>query len=88
MSPNPIINMLQPAADPLAGIFNMIRTANDPLQALQRMVMTSPQFQDAVNIINQYGDAKQAFYAEARNRGRDPIEVLRQAQTQAQSMMR
>ena len=84
MSPNPIISLLQPA-NPLAGIFNMFRAASNPMQLLQSMAMNDPRMQTALDMINQNGgNAKQAFYAEARNKGADPSEVLRQAQ----SMMR
>ena len=89
MSPNPIVNMLQPAMNPMAGIFNALRAASNPIAYLQNMALNNPQMQEVVNIINQNGgNAQQAFYAEARNRGKDPMQVLQQAQTQAQSMMR
>lgn len=85
MSPNPIVNMLAPAANPLAGIFNALKFAQNPIAALQSMAMNSPELQTAVDIINKNGgNAQQAFYAEARNRGADPTPVLQQAQ----SMMR
>lgn len=84
MSPNPIISLLQPA-NPLAGIFNMLRSANNPIQLLQSMAMNDSRMQTVLDVINQNGgNAKQAFYAEAKNKGRDPTEILRQAQ----SMMR
>ena len=88
MSPNPIVNMLPPAMNPMAGIFNALRTAQNPIAALQNMALNSPEMQTVVNIINQNGgNAQQAFYAEAKNRGVDPMQAFRQAQEQAQSMM-
>lgn len=88
MSPNPIVNMLQPA-NPLAGIFNTLKAAQNPIAALQNMALNSPEMQTVVNIINQNGgNAQQAFYAEAKSRGVDPMQALQEAQQQAQSMMR
>ena len=89
MSPNPIVNMLQPAMNPLAGIFNTLKAAQNPIAALQNMALNSPEMQTVVNIINQNGgNAQQAFYAEAKSRGVDPMQALQEAQQQAQSMMR
>ena len=85
MSPNPIVNMLQPAANPLAGILNVLKAANNPIAALQSMAMNNPQVQTALNIIQQNGgNARQAFYAEAQKQRIDPSQTLQQAQ----SMMR
>ena len=73
MSPNPIINMLSQASNPLGGVFNVLRTAANPMQQLQTMAMNTPQMQAVFDLINQYGvNAKQAFYAEAQRRGIDP----------------
>lgn len=83
MSPNPIVNMLQPAmANPLAGIFNALKTANNPISALQNMALNNPQIQSVYNIIQQNGgNAQQAFYAEAQRRGVDPTQTLQQVQS-------
>lgn len=86
MSPNPIVNMLQPAtANPLAGVFNLLKSASNPIMALQNMALNDPRMQNIYNIIQQNGgNAQQAFYAEAQRRGVDPTQTLQQAQ----SMMR
>lgn len=86
MSPNPIVNMLQPAmVNPLAGVFNLLKSASNPIMALQNMALNDPRMQNIYNIIQQNGgNAQQAFYAEAQRRGVDPTQTLQQAQ----SMMR
>ena len=82
MNPNPIINMLQPAADPLAGIFNTLKSAKNPITMLQTMAQNDPRLQEVVNVLNQYrGDARQAFYAEAKNKGANITNILQQAQS-------
>ena len=82
MSPNPIVNMLQPAMNPMAGVFNALRAAQNPIAALQTMAMNDPRMQEAVNIINQNGgNAQQAFYAEAQRKGADPSQILQQARS-------
>ena len=80
MSPNPIVDMLQPVMNPLTGIFNTIRAARNPIAALQSMALNTPEIQEALNIIQQNGgNAQQAFYAEAQRRRADPTQVLQQA---------
>ena len=82
MSPNPIVNMLQPVANPLTGIFNVLKAASNPIAALQNMALNNPQIQTALNIIQQNGgNAQQAFYAEAQRRGIDPAQAMQQAQS-------
>ena len=82
MSLNPIVNMLRPASNPLAGIFNTLKAAQNPIAALQTMAMNSPEMQEVLNIIQQNGgNAQQAFYAEAQHRGVDPMQKLREAQS-------
>lgn len=82
MSPNPIVNMLQPASNPLAGIFNSLKASNNPIAMLQTMAINSPEIQTVLNLIQQNGgNAQQAFYAEANRRGVDPMEKLREAQS-------
>ena len=82
MSPNPIVNLLQPASNPLAGIFNTLKAAQNPIATLQTMAMNSPEIQEVLNIIQQNGgNAQQAFYAEAQRRRVDPMQKLREAQS-------
>ena len=82
MSPNPIVNLLQPAANPLAGIFNSLKNANNPIAMLQSIAMSDPRIQTAVDLINQNGvNAKEAFFTEAQNRGVDPAPIIQQAQS-------
>ena len=82
MSPNPIVNMLQPASNPLAGVFNALKAAQNPIAALQTMAMNSPEMQEVSNLIQQNGgNAQQAFYAEAQRRGVDPTQILQQAKS-------
>ena len=82
MNPNPIVNILQPAINPMAGIFNTLRAAQNPIAALQNMAMSMPEIQEVLSIIQQNGgDAQKAFYAEAQRRGADPMIPLQQAQS-------
>lgn len=82
MSANPIVNMLQPASNPLAGVFNTLKSAQNPIAALQTMAMNSPEMQEVSNLIQQNGgNAQQAFYAEAQRRGVDPAQILQQAKS-------
>ena len=82
MSPNPIIDMLQPAINPLAGIFNTLKAASNPIAMLQNMALNIPEIQETLNIIQQNGgNAQQAFYAEAQRRGANPTPILQQAQS-------
>ena len=81
MSPNPIVNMLQPA-NPLAGVFNVLKSADNPLAMLQNMALNNPEMRNVMDIIQQNGgNAQQAFYAEAQRRQVDPTLILQQAQS-------
>lgn len=87
MSPNPIVNMLQPAggANPLAGIFNALRGTQNPIALLQSMAPNDPNIQTVVNILNQNGgNAQQAFYTTAQSMGADPTAYINQARSMMQ----
>ena len=55
-----------------------IRNMKNPQAMLEQMMQSNPQIQQAMNYINQNGgNAKDAFYALARQKGVDPESVLK-----------
>ena len=85
---NPIMQLLnnsqplnsQPSEqNSIFNIINAIRTAQNPQSMLNNMLTTNPQLQAVMNYVNsQGGDAKQAFYNLAQQRGVDPQTILDQ----------
>ena len=53
--------------------------AKDPMGAINQIAMNNPQMQQVMSVINQNGgNAKQAFYTMAQQRGVDPNVILQQ----------
>ena len=81
---NPIMQLLnqQQSNSVPSGIFNLInqiRSANDPNSMFQSLAATNPQIQQVMQYVQQNGgDAKQAFYNLAQQRGVDPNSILNQ----------
>lgn len=79
---NPIMQMLNQQGPRQNGIFdliNQIRKADNPQSMFNSLMSTNPQIQSVMSYVNQNGgDAKQAFYALAQQRGVDPQSILSQ----------
>ena len=55
----------------------MLRSAGNPQMMLQQMMSQNPQMQQAIQYVNQNGgNAKQAFYKLAEQKGVNPDEIL------------
>ena len=68
----------QPQTNNLQQMANVIKNSRNPKAMLEQMMQSNPQIQQAMNYINQNGgDAKDAFYALARQKGVDPESVLK-----------
>ena len=68
----------QPQTNNLQQMMNTIKNSRNPKAMLEQMMQSNPQIQQAMNYINQNGgNAKDAFYALARQKGVDPESVLR-----------
>lgn len=58
-------------------LMNLIKLNNNPQMALNNMIMNNPQVQQANNYIQQFGgNAKDAFYNLAQQKGVNPDDVL------------
>ena len=56
-----------------------VQAAKDPMGTINQMASTNPQMQQVMQIIQQNGgNAKQAFYNMAQQRGVDPNVILQQ----------
>ena len=74
---NPILQMLsksRPLNQP-NDLISMLQKSNNPQQLIQSLLERNPQ---VMNLIKQYGngDPKAAFYAYAKQTGRDPEQIL------------
>ena len=68
----------QPQTNNLQQMANAVKYSRNPKAMLEQMMQSNPQIQQAMNYINQNGgDAKDAFYALARQKGVDPESVLK-----------
>lgn len=81
---NPIINQMN-MNNPLAALAVLMRNSPNPEAALRQMALQDERIQTVMNMINQYGGAKQAVYAEAKSRNIDPNSVFYQAQQMLQA---
>ena len=79
---NPILGLLgraNPAMGMISQMIGMARAAKDPMSEINRMSANNPQMQQVMQVIQQNGgNAKQAFYNLAQQRGVDPNEILQQ----------
>lgn len=58
-------------------MFGMIKSAGNPQAMLQQMMMNNPQYNQAMQMINENGgDAKKAFYAMAEKMGVNGDEII------------
>lgn len=82
MTANPMLQALakSPSANNLMQIRNMmnlIKNSNNPQALLTSMISQNPQMQQVMSYVNQNGgDAKQAFYKLAQEKGVNPDDIL------------
>ena len=83
MNTNPILAQMGQAAsripglDQIRNLMAMARGAANPAGLLQGLLQNTPQYQQAMNLVQQNGgDAKAAFYNLAQQKGVDPNEIL------------
>ena len=58
-------------------MMNLLRNSNNPQALLQMMANQNPQLRQVMNLINQNGgDARQTFYALAKQKGINPDDIL------------
>ena len=73
LNQNRMVQNLQP----IKNMMNMLRGAGNPSMMLQQMMSQNPQMQQAIQYVNQNGgNAKQAFYKLAEQKGVNPDEIL------------
>lgn len=79
---NPMLAMLNQNRmvqnlQPIKNMMNMLRGAGNPSMMLQQMTAQNPQMQQVMNYVNENGgNAKQAFYKLAQEKGVNPDEIL------------
>lgn len=79
---NPMLQMLsqnQPNnISQIRNMINLVRNSNNPQVLLNNMMMQNPQMQQVMSYINQNGgNAQQAFYKLAQEKGVNPDEILK-----------
>ena len=73
LNQNRMVQNLQP----IKNMMNMLRSAGNPQMMLQQMTAQNPQMQQVMNYVNENGgNAKQAFYKLAQEKGVNPDEIL------------
>ena len=73
LNQNRMVQNLQP----IKNMMNMLRGAGNPSMMLQQMTAQNPQMQQVMNYVNENGgNAKQAFYKLAQEKGVNPDEIL------------
>ncbi len=71
--------MNQPQLQNLKNLFSIVKNSNNPTAMLNQMLMNNPQLKQAMDYINSNGgDARQAFFNLAKQKGIDPEEILKQ----------
>lgn len=75
---NPILNQLF-GNNNILNMFSAVRNAQNPNAMIQSLMQTNPQVKQVMDVVNQYGgNAKQAFYAMAQQKGIDPNTIINQ----------
>ena len=63
--------------DGIRNLMAMMKSGGDSRKMAKAVLSRMPGYQEAMNIVNQYGgDARAAFYAEAEKKGVDPNSIL------------
>ena len=71
---NQLFNQLNPSPTRNLSFLSKIKAMKNPQAFLQNAIQQNPQMQALLKAYN--GDAKQAFYALAKQKGVDPNEIL------------
>ena len=70
-------NRMAQNLQPIKNMMTMLRGAGNPSMMLQQMTAQNPQMQQVMNYVNENGgNAKQAFYKLAQEKGVNPDEIL------------
>lgn len=70
-------NRMAQNLQPIKNMMNMLRGAGNPSMMLQQMMSQNPQMKQVMNYVNENGgNAKQAFYKLAEQKGVNPDEIL------------
>ena len=69
--PNPMNNIQQ-----IKSMMNMVKTSNNPNAFIQNLLSKNPQVKQLMDLSN--GNAKDAFYKLAQQRGINPYDVINQ----------
>ena len=73
LNQNRMVQNLQP----IKNMMNMFRSAGNPQMMLQQMTAQNPQMRQVMDLVQQNGgNAKQAFYKLAEQKGVNPDEIL------------
>ena len=73
LNQNRMVQNLQP----IKNMMNMLRSAGNPQMMLQQMTAQNPQMRQVMDLVQQNGgNAKQAFYKLAEQKGVNPDEIL------------
>ena len=76
-----------PVMEQMGQMFGMAQALQNPQAAVGQMMENNEQLQQVMQYIREHGgDPKQAFYALAKEKGADPSDVLRQAQSMMNQM--
>ena len=70
-------NRMAQNLQPIKNMMNMLRSAGNPQMMLQQMTAQNPQMRQVMDLVQQNGgNAKQAFYKLAEQKGVNPDEIL------------
>ena len=73
LNQNRMVQNLQP----IKNMMSMLRSAGNPQMMLQQMTAQNPQMRQVMDLVQQNGgNAKQAFYKLAEQKGVNPDEIL------------
>ena len=75
---NPILNQLFGfGSNNILSMFQLVKNAQNPDAMIQSLMQQNPQVKQVMDVVNQYGgNAKQAFYAMAQQKGKDPNTII------------
>ena len=60
----------------IKSMMQMMQASNNPQAMLGTLMNQNPQMQQVMQLVNQYGDPKTAFFETAKVRGVDPNQII------------
>lgn len=78
--PNQAVQQLMnnPAISQAKSMINMLKNAGNPQALMKNMISQNPQMKQAMDYVNANGgNAKEAFYKLAQERGMNPEEIMK-----------